>query len=519
MLNRVVKLFHLVLFISLLPLAACAQQRPRRVASSAGQIVVAAGDDLQKAINSAKPGETLVLEAGARFPGPITLPLKQGEGFITIQTSSISQLKDGMRVSPNDALLMPKILSMKRGDSAIQTSPGAHNYRIIGVEFATKDPSTFSYGLVSLGSDAVRAMTEFPHDLVIDRCYIHSEGPSRRGIALNSAATTISNSYISGFKEQGADSQAICGWNGPGPYRIINNYLEGAGENILFGGADPSIADLRPSNIEIRGNHLSKPLAWRGGPWVVKNLLELKNASQVVIDGNLLENNWSAGQNGTAILFTPRNQDGKAPWSGVRDVTLSNNIVRHAVNGIGILGADYNHPSGPAEKIKITNNLFYDIDPAKWGSGSGGLFVGYTGTGGANLEINHNTAIHSGACLSFEDGSKLTNLVATNNIMRFHILGSGMVGTDVMSRFIDGRSEIRNNAIVLSERPDYWQPHYPAMNFFPLSYDQIGFSDVAGGDFSLRPSSKLKNRATDKSDVGVDYSLLKSAFDSDHEPH
>lgn len=56
------------------------------------------------------------------------------------------------------------------------------------------------------------------------------------------------------------------------------------------------------------------PLRWKpdepafeGIDWVVKNLLELKNARNVVIDGNVFEHNWADDQNGFAILFTPRN--------------------------------------------------------------------------------------------------------------------------------------------------------------------------------------------------------------------
>ena len=64
----------------------------------------------------------------------------------------------------------------------------------------------------------------------------------------------------------GLDTQAICGWNGPGPYTITNNYLEAAGENILFGGADPSIPNLVPSNITVTGNYLTKQLAWESEP-------------------------------------------------------------------------------------------------------------------------------------------------------------------------------------------------------------------------------------------------------------
>ena len=59
------------------------------------------------------------------------------------------------------------------------------------------------------------------------------------------------------------DTQAIGGWNGPGPYLIENNYLEAAGENVMFGGADPTIPNLVPSDITLRLNHLIKPRSWQ----------------------------------------------------------------------------------------------------------------------------------------------------------------------------------------------------------------------------------------------------------------
>ena len=48
--------------------------------------------------------------------------------------------------------------------------------------------------------------------------------------------------------------------------------------------------------------------------WTVKNLVEFKNAQNVLVEGNTIENNWAAGQQGYSILFTPRNQSGTAPW-------------------------------------------------------------------------------------------------------------------------------------------------------------------------------------------------------------
>jgi hypothetical protein len=115
---------------------------------------------------------------------------------------------------------------------------------------------------------------------------------------LRSASTSILNSWISDIKSTDQDSQAIAGWNGPGPFSIRNNYLEAAGENFLLGGADPAISGLVPTGITFRDNWVRKLPAWRGGGWQVKNLLELKSARGVVIENNLFENNWEAAQAG-----------------------------------------------------------------------------------------------------------------------------------------------------------------------------------------------------------------------------
>src|SRR5690606_10819717 len=105
--------------------------------------------------------------------------------------------------------------------------------------------------------------------------YIHGTPTIQliRCIQLNSASTAIIDSWISDCHAKGFDSQAIVGWNGPGPFKIVNNYLEGAGENVMFGGATPAIAGLVPSDIEFRLNHVYKPVEWyHSQRWTVKNL-------------------------------------------------------------------------------------------------------------------------------------------------------------------------------------------------------------------------------------------------------
>src|SRR6516162_4263003 len=72
-------------------------------------LTVAAGGNLQAALDQAELGDTIVLEAGATFKGRFTLPNKMtGSGWIYVVSSKLSNLPSpGHRVGPNDAANMP----------------------------------------------------------------------------------------------------------------------------------------------------------------------------------------------------------------------------------------------------------------------------------------------------------------------------------------------------------------------------------------------------------------------------
>ena len=213
-------------------------------------IHVPAGERLQAALDEARPGDRITLEPGATYEGPFRLPRKSGDDWILIASSALSQLPAGERVRPSDARHMPKLVTSSR--SVIVADPGAHHYRFAGIEVAPKRRRRSSI------TSSNWAMT----NRIFHRCRITSCSTAatftatrrkggRRGIALNAREAAVINSYLSDFKEVGADSQAIAGWNGPGPFRIENNYLEAAGENVMFGGADPSIHGLVPADIQV----------------------------------------------------------------------------------------------------------------------------------------------------------------------------------------------------------------------------------------------------------------------------
>lgn len=371
-----------VVVLLALPAAGAPPEAPRErmetdAVATAGRVLsVAAGGDLQAALDRARPGDTIALAPGAAFTGSFVLRAKPGDAWIVVRTDTpdADLPPRGTRVAPEAAPRMAKIVA-GGSEPALRTEPGAHHYRIIGVEITVAPGVPRNYGLVTLGTFDQSSPEAVPHHIVLDRVYVHGtpEANVRRGVALNSAWTAIVDSHVSEIHESGQDAQAVGGSTGPGPFKIANNYLEASGENVMFGGADPAIRGLVPSDIEIRGNHVAKPLTWmKGHPeyagteWTVKNLLELKNARRVIIDGNLFENNWAAAQKGFAIVLTVRNQDGKAPWAVVEDVAFTNNVVRRVGSAINVLGTDDIHPSGKTRRLLIRNNLFEDVG-GRWG--------------------------------------------------------------------------------------------------------------------------------------------------------
>ena len=472
-------------------------------------IRVSVGAALQDAIDQAQPGDTIELENGATFVGNFTLTAKDGDGVITIRSAPHEDLPDeGMRVRPADAPLLAKLRSPNESP-AVQTAARAHGWRLLLLEIgpnATPANDVIRFGD---GSSRQRSVEDAPYDLEIDRCYIHGDAAvgQKRGLALNSGSARVVNSYFADFKMTGQDAQAIAAWNGPGPYQIVNNYLEAAGQNVLVGGADPAIPNLVPSDIIFRGNHVSKPTAWRGGRWQVKNLFELKNAARVLIEDNLFEHNWQAAQSGPALLFTPRNQDGTAPWSVVREVTLRRNVVRHVAAAINVLGTDSNNRSAQTSAIAIHHNLFVEVDARVWGGN--GVFL-LIGDGPRDVVVDHNTVMQSGAAVSVY-GRPVEGFVFTNNVVRYNNLGikgdARAPGNDSIGAYFPG-GLVTHNAFAEGNRQQN-----PAGNHFPAHAVWIAqFRDYFGGDYTLTWSSTFRGAASDGSDLGVDFELLDDAL-------
>lgn len=478
-------------------------------------VAVSVDGDLQAAINQAQPGDVITLAAGASYTGNFTLPAKAGADWIIIRTSaSDSSLPPpGTRLTPAYASALPKVVTPNSAP-ALEALSGAHHYRIIGIEFTQAPTVRRTFNLVALGNEQT-SLAHLPHDLILDRVYIHGS-PSqtlRRGILLNSASTAVIDSYISDCHEEDADSQAIAGYNGPGPFKIVNNYLEGAGENFMLGGGHPLIPNLVSSDIEFRRNYCTKPLTWRvgdpsyaGQSWSIKNLFELKNAQRVLIDGNIFEHNWTHAQNGYGILFTVRTDEGETPWAVVQDVTFTNNIIRRVAAGFNMHGRDDNGVGVPSRRIRIANNLLEEVDGQRW-NGPGVAFQLIRGP--HDVTIENNTVFQNYSIIATGE-SPSNGLIFRNNLVahnEYGVKGDGREsGNNTIDTYFPDAVFVKN---VLVGAPS---AAYPAENFFPSTFEQVGLISRAVGNYRLAMTSPYKEAGTDGGDIGCNIETLEAAL-------
>jgi hypothetical protein len=347
------------------------------------------GDDLQLVFNQAKGGDVISLDAGATFIGNYHLPTNLTSKTITIQSSTVCSgawtclPAKGERISPQWATRMAKLVSPNAG--ATLTIPSQANHiKIIGIEFATT-PGVYTNDLIQAGIPEETDIKKVPKDLTFEQVYIHGypTEQSKRGLNLSSGKTDILDSYFADFLSDWQDTQAIAGWNGPGPYRIENNYLQSGTEIVAFGGATTAIKGVIPSDIIIRRNDFFKPTSWfdgdpnhTGNHIRAKNHIEFKNGQRVWIERNTFTNNMIGGdQYGSTILLNVRDEVGQVPWATVSDIKIRYNKFNHIAGGLLFMGRDGNGARGGTSKnILVQDNTFNDIGSL---GGDGRMFTSY----------------------------------------------------------------------------------------------------------------------------------------------
>lgn len=423
-------------------------------------IVVRAGDNLQAALNAARRGDELVLDAGSVFRGNFILPKLAGtaaDGWVIVRSSQLAALPEGNRATNAQASSMARLETIN-GNAVIATALGASGWRLAGLEVTINPAFTGQQnGLVLLGdgSSAQRTASDVASDLILDRMYIHGTPTSqvKRCVALNSARSAVIDSYLVECHGSGFDAQAIVGWNGPGPFKIENNTLSGSGENVMFGGADAAINGLIPSDIEIRRNYFYTPVTWRG-VWSKKNLFELKAARRLLVENNVFDGSWLDGQVGYAFVLKSENQSGQCTWCRTSDVTIRGNVIRNVGAAFSLAGREGSSPNPVGDlltRVLIQNNVVESVNVAPF-VGDARLFLIQNDVRDATIRNNTLTTTSSlNSFLYLGRASAARRFFFERNIVtdgRYGLFGDALgEGTAALAALSERVSLVGNQAI------------------------------------------------------------------------
>lgn len=527
------------------------------------QIRVGANSNLRAAVESARCGDTLLLAAGASYEIK-DLPAKKcdDQHYITIRTDTPdSKLPpEGTRISPawagvaslpgRPAFAQPpggpaKLLSTV----LVRAAPhiGDH-YRFIGLEWVS-EPGVRVGAMVT---------TEGADHAIFDRNWFHpSEGAEvGKGIGMYRGTRFIAviNSYLSGFycvSRSGSctDATAVGGGFGDLPIstlKIYNNFIEASGENILFGGAG---SEVNPTDIEIRRNHLFKPLIWKpdepgytplgsGNPPIIKNHFELKSAIRVLFEANLLDNSWGGfSQQGYSILLTPKNQNGRCPKCAVTDVTVRYNRIRRVAGVFVAANGFTNAGEAPADggRFSVHDLIADSIHDKDWkGQGTFG-FLNANAVMLHDVFFDHVTAFVTGPLFFVGNRTqeKIPNFSVTNSVFmagqripEFYSAGGGpadcatqaqRVGTEAVLKACFINYKFEKNLIIGSKGG------WPAGTIIVSSPKDAGIRDLHDG-VSKDPrlcrantpgcskASPGASAATDGKDIGADVDAVEAAI-------
>jgi hypothetical protein len=530
-------------------------------------LAVAAGGNLQAALNSAECGDTITLQEGATFTGAFHLPAKSCDDsrWIIIRTSASDNAlpPEGQRATPCYAgvaelnarpqyacgtpkNVMARLVMAKGGNGPVILDSGASHYRLVGLEI-TNTPG------IPGGPTLIAPVQGGTADhIIIDRSWVHgtARDDTRAGMYMAGMSYVgVVDSYFSDFHctsgtGQCSDSHTLIGGLGTHEdkvYQIENNFLEASGEGLLFGGGP---ATFTPSDIVIRHNHFFKPWTWKtgtsgfvggasGNPFVVKNHLELKNAQRVLIENNLMENVWGGfGQTGYAILLTPLNQ--RTPTGNVcsvcevADVTVRYTHISHAASGLQLATSYSSGAAGLAgTRWSIHDVVLDDISRNYVGDGRlVEVLNGWPTNSLNNISISHITGFadpNGGILFVGNHGGNqmMTGFTFTDNVVTtgkypvWNVIGSDScavsnVPAKVFSSCFQTYS-FSHNALIAS--PSSYPPSsWPAGNFYQNQLSGVGFADYKTGNYQLQSSSPDLSRGTDGRPLGADIAGLDAAL-------
>lgn len=222
-------------------------------------------------------------------------------------------------------------------------------------------------------------------------------------VTAGSISSVENSNNFGSFNTEGCN--AVIAGQGPGPYKVENNHIEGAGLTWHF--------DDGGGSTRVRGdytwhhNYVHFPLRYLYAPWntasdglfySVRQPLEWKSGQRADISGNIFDTTYD--NNDTVAGFITITS---VAGQGDTDFNIHDNTFKHGPNVFqlpDITAGGANVMTPPFARIAVKNNLAYDIDGAFYYSpevvagGNSWYFEGPSGV--EDFVIDHNSFIGSG---------------------------------------------------------------------------------------------------------------------------
>lgn len=400
-------------------------------------ISVNANGDLQRALNQADCGDTVVLPAGAKFISSndkgFIFPAKAGPrctgtltDTITVRSANLDALPvAGERVGLNDARNMPKLIT-PGPNPAISFGANSRFWKLIGLEVTTTTNPEYASFLVFVGTDL--EFGELPADIQFDRCYIHSQedgtnnphASSRGGFDVEAARVTFTGCRIAfpggyaGSSKSTDATYAILTVAGPGPITIENCFLNSWFASLFMGGG--GLHTHNSANVA-RGATMSQAtltnttnlnvgdlIAFADGPAQSPYTGFYYEVAKVTnINGNTVSYVPWGSKTGTGLPLTrPPLSPGAARWNGVNPgsvrITKSTFWINPAI--AKQIKTEIGQTPKGAFEIKSADGLFME----------GNVFSGWPGT--LALTVRNQLGPHGAP----SPWSTIRNFVFRNNL-------------------------------------------------------------------------------------------------------
>jgi hypothetical protein len=457
---------------------------------------VAPGADLQAVVDAALPGDEIVLQAGAEYPGPVRLPYKPEPGTIVIRSSALAELAEGRTVTLEDAPKLATILGTDT-DPAVIVEEQAKGYRLAGLELRPS-AGVASDTLLVVGSRDSTLPEALPTEIVVDRMLVRGDPAAggSGGIELSSRSAAILDSRVTDIKVTSGEASGLLMNNTPGPVLVHNSVIEASWQNVTIGEGAPGAPELAPSDIAICKSVLAKPGNWQSEGWSIKALLGIGRGRRLLLAGTLIDGSGSDVYPGFGLLI--RDQ-GASQGIGTEDIALVNVRMRNIEIALEV---ETSGVTGSVARLVVENSELSNI-PNRMARLLGG--------GVQQLSIVHTTALVGSSLL---DGGGVPNpeLLVRDGLfdmglygIRTDGVGSGTIALDA---FYAPWTVHRNILVGAGESA------YPPDNFYPPTLFEAGVVDANAGNYRLAPGSQFAGLATDGTDPGADIDVLEAALPS-----